>query len=380
MPTDSARLRTLPTTTRILIRGDARRLPFADLTLSVRLGRSLVRHALLRLGKLHGRTVSDLLALRGFGRTQAWELLNVLKKENRLDPRVAFPPAPILRPRGARPRQTPSWTFRIRIRPTARSIPFERCALSNWLRGTLDFHRMPFVGDLDGITFGALRQLRRFGRVQARELYHLLSSNDLLEAALRFSQGDPRDVRLAALSLLPPDAVRHALTKDAPPFPVLRHLVLGVAPGERKTKLAGLPLPDGLKEKLHVQGYVRAGDLHGVVLADLRRGRAPLTRGEMAVLRGMLRAMGALAPVRSSLEVPARWRKVSVAEVPMPNPLYNALLSRGMRTLGDLTRLTPERLGRGFGPVREASLRALVKRLRSAASPVGGTRWNPVPR
>jgi hypothetical protein len=365
MPNDAARLRTLPTTTRILIRGDARRVSFRDLTLSVRLGRSLARHDILRLGKVHGLTVSDLLALRGFGRTQAWELLHALKKENRLDPSVAFPPIAILGPRGARTGKTPSWTFRIRIRPTARSIPFERCALSNWLRGTLDFHRLPLVGDLDGMTFGALRQLRRFGRVQSRELFQLLSSNDLLEPAPRFSFDDPRDARLGALEALSPEAARQALTKGAPPFAVLRHLVVGIAPGERRTKLAGLPLPAALQEKLRARGYVRAGDLHGVVLADLRRGRTSLTRGEMAVLRGMLRAMGALAPVRSSLEIPARWRKVSVADVPMPNPLYNALVSRDIRTLGELTRLTPERLGRGFGPVREASLRALVKRLRA---------------
>jgi hypothetical protein len=365
MPTDSARLRTLPATTHILIRVSSRRLVFTDAALSVRLARSLSRHGITRIGKLHGRTVAELLALRSFGRTQVWELLQALKIEGHLDSSVVFPPAPILRPRGARPRRPPSWTLRIRVRTTARSIPFERCALSNWLRGTLDYHRMPLVGDLDGTTFGSLRKLRRFGRVQARELHHLLASNDLLEPELRFSFDDPRDARLAALATLAPDVARQALRHGAPPFPVLRHVIIGIATGARGTKLGGLPIPSGLKEKLAGRGYVRAGDLHGVVLGDLARGKRAITRGEMGILRGMLRALGALVPVRSPLDVPARWRKVRVADVPMPNPLYNALVARDIRTLGQLTRLTPERLGQGFGPVREASLYALVKSLKA---------------
>jgi hypothetical protein len=363
MPTDTARLATLPTTTRIVVRGAARRVSFADLELSTRLERTLARHGLTRIGKLHEQTVGDLLAYRGFGRTQAWELLEALHRRGHLDPRVPFPPAPALRPRGPRPRRPPSWSMMIRVRPTARSIPFLRCQLSNWLRGTLDFHGVPTVGDLHGLTFGTLRTLRRFGRVQARELFHLLSSNDLLEPELRFSFDDPRDKRKAALATLTPEAARIALTRGAAPFQILRHAMLAISPNARRTKLASLPFPLELTAKLNERGYARVGDLHGVVLGDLRGGRQPLGRGDIRLLQGVLRAEGALVNVRSSIEVPARWRKVSVDDVPMPNPLYNALVARDIRTLGDMVRLTPERLGKGFGPVREKSLRALLTRL-----------------
>jgi hypothetical protein len=275
-------------------------------------------------------------------------------------------PTPILlSARGAPPKRPPPSTFRIRIRPAARAIPFDRFALSNWLKGTLQYHRMRRVGDLDGFRFAELSRLRRFGRVQARALYHVLASHDFLEPAPRFSFVSPRPVRLAALAALSHEDLRAALTEGVAPFPVLRHIVLGVATGERATKVSTLPFPTTLQEKLRANGYVRLGDFHDVVLGDLLREPRPLGRGDLAVLHGMLRAQGALVAARPPFEVPAKWRKVPITDVAMPNPLYNALVARGLRKLGDLVRLTPARMGDKFGPVREAALFQLVRSLRA---------------
>jgi hypothetical protein len=78
---------------------------------------------------------------------------------------------------------------------------------------------------------------------------------------------------------------------------------------------------------------------------------------------------GAILPRHAGpLTVPPKWRKVGIDEVPMPNSLYNALVARGVRTLGELIKLTLEELGSKFGAVRQAALRELVRSLTPSRS------------
>ncbi len=72
----------------------------------------------------------------------------------------------------------------------------DRCLPSNSPRGRLEHRGLRTLGELDGETVAGLCELRRFGRVQARELLQLLVSNDLVDAPPRCSGGPDRQAPL----------------------------------------------------------------------------------------------------------------------------------------------------------------------------------------
>jgi hypothetical protein len=378
MPTSKMRispaLQRPPLAKPLRIRAAARRIPFARFTLSTWLTNTLGRHGFSRVGDLHGRTLRDLLALPRFGLRQVWELVEVLQRGEYLAPGCEFPRSELPRASPPKKRPPPPAPMQIiRVREHGREKRFEDLLLSTWLETTMSVHGFARVGDLHGRRLADLYKLRRFGRVQARELFDVLARHDLLEPTRVFSFDAPRAERLAALADLPPLALPHVVATGSPRFVTLRHLPIAIARAERTRRIDELPLPTAIKNKLRARGYARLGDLEGVLFVELIEGRRRMWRYQARILYGMLRVYGALSASPPPFDVPAKWRRIPLSDVPMPNPLRNALEARRVRKLGDLAKLTAEDLGAKFGPVRSKSLRKLVGDLRSGRGRLDGS-------
>jgi hypothetical protein len=236
-----------------------------------------------------------------------------------------------------------------RIRPEKSDLPFDPLPLSAWLAGTLRLHAIERLGDLDGRRVLDLRRLRRLGPTQLRELYRILVELDALDL-----ERIEEDTRAATRDREP--------FRSTPPYEAVRHELIAIRADARAKLISSLPWPEALRSALHRARRFRLGDLHGLTFAqvfgaDMSTNPA---RSRMRTLHGWLALAGVRAPTPPPFQVPARVRDVLVDDVPMPRPLRNALGLRGVRTLGDLASLTPERLGKKFGYERMAALVALV--------------------
>ncbi len=181
---------------------------------------------------------------------------------------------------------------------------------------------------------------------------------------------------IEALRGLTINQLRRVLLAGAPPFAVLRFERIAIRPGARATRLSTLPMPRPLRKAVSESGRTRLGDLHGLTYLDVSGHGWGRTQA-MRQLHGLLRIARATPSSRRPgplFVVPARARPLPCEDVPMPTALRAALRDRGVRTLGQIARLTPARLGKNFGTARWRELEELLGRLAMLPPPGAANR------